>query len=133
MQISFNRSFLKVTAMSDSATNRIASQSSNAEVDDDDIAQCAAFERYSLSFLTVNQKENKTGTSSLVEHLWDRDAPRQEARELGIERVWRRVVDFGEPTSGNGDSDWGHKRVSVARVTLLDGPSDMRPDRLCDP
>lgn len=133
MQTSFNRSFLKVTAMSDRATNRIASQPLSAENYHDDIAQCAAFERYSLSLLTVNQKENKTRTNDLVGHQWDRVAPRQEARELGIERVWRRVVDFGEPTSGNGDSEWGHKRVSVARVTLLDGPSDMRPDRHCDP
>lgn len=43
------------------------------------------------------------------------------ARQLGIERVWRRVVDFGDPKStGVGDS-WGYKHVSVARVSLLDG------------
>ena len=119
--------------MSDSDTNRIASQPSNAENYHAHIAQCAGFERYSLSLLTVNQKENKTRTKNLVGHPFDRVAPRQEARELGIEWVWRRVVDFGEPTSGTGDSEWGHKRVSVARVTLLDGPSDMRPDCLCDP
>ncbi len=43
------------------------------------------------------------------------------ARQLGIERVWRQVVDFGDPkSSGIGDS-WGYKRVSVPRVSIIDG------------
>ncbi len=42
------------------------------------------------------------------------------ARQLGIDRVWRRVVDFGDPKStGIGDS-WGYKRVSVPRVSFID-------------
>lgn len=42
------------------------------------------------------------------------------ARQLGIDRVWRRVVDFGDPKStGIGDS-WGYKRVSVPRISFID-------------
>ncbi|WP_136659054.1 hypothetical protein [Nitratireductor sp. XY-223] len=45
------------------------------------------------------------------------------APALGIDRVWREVVDFGEPTSGTGEADWGRKRISVARVSILDDPT----------
>ena len=60
--------------------------------------------------------ENKTGTS-LSGGAGGRLAP-----ALGIDRVWREVVDFGEPTSGIGEEGWGRKRVSVPRVSILDGP-----------
>ena len=61
--------------------------------------------------------ENKTGTN-LRGSAGGRLAP-----ALGIDRVWREVVDFGEPTSGIGEEGWGRKRVSVPRVSILDGPT----------
>ncbi len=49
------------------------------------------------------------------------------ARQLGIDRVWRRVVDFGDPKStGIGDS-WGYKRVSVPRVSFIDDHQGLDP------
>ncbi|WP_419906470.1 hypothetical protein [Hoeflea sp.] len=61
----------------------------------------------------INQ-ENKTGTKA------PDTPPLPLAPALGISRVWREVIDFGEPTSGNGEEGWGRKRVSVARVSILD-------------
>ena len=63
--------------------------------------------------------ENKAGTKSNGD-CQPRGRGRPLAAELGIERSWRDVVDFGDPkSSGIGDS-WGYKRVSVPRVSLLD-------------
>ena len=62
--------------------------------------------------------ENKTGTNATNLHG---GKARRVAPGLGIRRVWREVVDFGEPVSGTGEEGWGHKRVSVARVSILDG------------
>ena len=69
-------------------------------------------------FMT-NEYENKTGTNA-NELTHDRSQPI--APDLGIERVWREVVDFGDPVSGTGEEGWGRKRVSVARVSILDEP-----------
>lgn len=61
--------------------------------------------------------ENKTGTNaSEVTH----EQLKPVAPGLGIERVWREVVDFGDPVSGTGEEGWGRKRVSVARVSILE-------------
>lgn len=68
-----------------------------------------------------NLKENKTRTNERIGEALPLLEVRASAHDLGIERVWREVIDFGEPTSGNGDPDWGRKQISVARVTLLDG------------
>lgn len=61
--------------------------------------------------------ENKTRTNA-DEVTPERSKP--VAPGLGIERVWREVVDFGDPVSGTGEEGWGRKRVSVARVSILD-------------
>jgi|GEM_PF-4105376 len=64
--------------------------------------------------------ENKTGTNE-HEECETQSRRRPLAAELGIERVCREVVDFGDPkSSGIGDS-WGYKSVSVPRISLLDG------------
>ena len=62
---------------------------------------------------------NKTGTIA-TGLAGERSKPI--APGLGIERVWREVVDFGDPVSGTGEEGWGRKRVSVARVSILDAP-----------
>ncbi len=72
------------------------------------------------------KKENKTRTIDAESEPQDLAKGRPTAGELGIERVWRAVIDFGEPTSGNGDPDWGRKQISVPRVSLLDGVSEQR-------
>lgn len=65
------------------------------------------------------EQENKTGTNT-SEMTCERSVP--VAPDLEIERVWREVVDFGDPVSGTGEDGWGRKRVSVARVSILDAP-----------
>ncbi|MDA4844101.1 hypothetical protein [Hoeflea poritis] len=64
-----------------------------------------------------DNNENKTRTK------WCGEARKRLAPVLGIDRVWREVVDFGEPSSGTGEEGWGRKRVSVPRVSILDGPA----------
>lgn len=70
--------------------------------------------------------ENKTGTNA-------REVTQEQSKSvapgLGIERVWREVVDFGDPVSGTGEEGWGRKRVSVARVSILD--ADPASERDC--
>ncbi|MEM6462790.1 MAG: hypothetical protein AAF724_12830 [Pseudomonadota bacterium] len=78
----------------------------------------------------IKQDENKTRTYLGEPCASATCTPEKEADQLGIERVWREVIDFGETGSGTGEEGWGRKRVSVARISLLDGPS-MR-DRLRD-
>lgn len=58
----------------------------------------------------------------MVESGQPAEEPKTMAAGLQIDRVWREVVDFGEPVSGTGEEGWGRKRVSVARVSILDGP-----------
>lgn len=62
--------------------------------------------------------ENKTETNAT---RTCRETTKRAAPGLGIRRAWREVVDFGEPVSGTGEEGWGRKRVSVARVSFLDG------------
>ena len=82
----------------------------------------------------MTPKENKTRTNAggvSVDHSVRTGSLRTQLR---IERVWREVVDFGEPCSGTGEEGWGRKRVSVARVSILDGPFASERDRgLKDP
>jgi hypothetical protein len=71
--------------------------------------------------ILIFHKENKTRTNKhFLGNKYRIGKPL--AEELGLRRVWRRVVDFGDPkSSGIGDA-WGYKRVSVSRVSILDGP-----------
>lgn len=64
--------------------------------------------------------KNKTRTKD-VDGRQSRLERRLLSREIGLERVWRDVVDFGDPKSSGIGDGWGHKRVSVARVSILDG------------
>jgi hypothetical protein len=75
-----------------------------------------------MTFDPMTFKENKTGTNEYGVSHEGADRTGILAAELRILRVWREVVDFGEPCSGTGEEGWGRKRVSVARVSILDGP-----------
>ena len=65
-------------------------------------------------------KENKTRTE--VADQWDRtECERVMCEELGLRKAWRDVVDFGDPKSSGVGEMWGHKRVSVSWVSILNG------------
>ena len=75
-------------------------------------------------FLKCDEQKNKTGTNSIDVPNARSQEQQEKDTDLQFDRVWREVVDFGEPVSGNGEEGWGRKWVSVARVSILDKPPE---------
>ncbi|MCP4318965.1 MAG: hypothetical protein GY789_23970 [Hyphomicrobiales bacterium] len=112
-------------------TNRAASKSISRFGGNGGISEKTSLTKRDSNCSDFNQAENKTRTDLTIGTDQNVEAAKAFAAGLCIDRVWRDVVDFGEPTSGTGEEGWGRKRVSVTRVSILDGPrrqSEPPPD-----
>ncbi|MEX3008666.1 hypothetical protein [Hoeflea sp. TYP-13] len=106
-------------------SNRAASKSVPDTCEKDGIQVPTHLTNHASGDSNFNKTENKTRTDINSEPIPEPLPPQTLAKDLGIEPVWRVVIDFGEPTSGTGEEGWGRKSISVSRVTILDGPREV--------